>query len=56
MIGSHAFTTGYDPVIPNEQVFTLTDAEFAKLSPGMPVTVQFGLEPTSEYWDCGTLP
>ncbi len=36
-------------------VFSLTDAEFASVSPGDPVTVYYGTKPTGHVWNCGTL-
>jgi hypothetical protein len=36
-------------------VFSLTDAEFASLSPGDPMTVHYGTKPVGDTWDCGKL-
>jgi hypothetical protein len=36
-------------------VFSLTDAEFASVSPGDPMTVQYGTRPMGDIWDCGRL-
>ncbi len=36
-------------------VFSLTDAEFAGISPGDPVIVQYGTKPMGSIWNCGRL-
>ena len=36
-------------------VFSLTDAEFASLSAGDPIMVQYGMQTAGHVWDCGKL-
>ena len=36
-------------------VFSLTDAEFASLSAGDPIMVQYGMRTAGHVWDCGKL-
>jgi hypothetical protein len=36
-------------------VFSLTDAEFASVSQGDPMTVHYGTKLTGNVWDCGRL-
>ena len=49
-------TTGYDPIDPDQLVFTLTPSQRSQLSSGLPVIVQYGTGVQPEIWDCGPLP
>ncbi len=55
-IGSRQFT--YSRYLAGNQrriMFSLTAAEFASLSAGDPVVVQYGRQPVGDVWNCGRL-
>jgi hypothetical protein len=55
-IGSKLFTVSrYATGDLHRVVFSLTDAEFAGLSGGDPIAVQYGLKPLGDVWNCGKL-
>jgi hypothetical protein len=55
-IGSKLFTVSrYATGDLHRVVFSLTDAEFAGLSGGDPIAVQYGMKPLGDVWNCGKL-
>ena len=56
VIGNQSFTITSGAVSMTVATFSLTDSQFALLSNGMAVHVQYGTEATPmEYWNAGTL-
>ena len=56
LIGSRQFfLSGYLNGVLNTVVFTLTEAEFAAVSCGEPVVIQYGIAPSEEVWQFGNL-
>jgi len=49
------FLSGYPNGDLNNVVFTLTEEEFAAVSCGEPVIVQYGIAPSDEVWQFGNL-
>src|SRR5260370_38249297 len=49
------FLSGYPNGDLNTVVFTLTEEEFAAVSCGEPVIVQYGIAPSDEVWQFGNL-
>ena len=52
---SEMFTLSYHPSFDtNGLIFALSDSDYESISSGSEITVQYGIEPTSETWSCGT--
>jgi hypothetical protein len=55
-IGSHQFGySRYSSADLHQVVFSLTNAEFAQLASGDPITVHYGARLAGDVWNCGQL-